>query len=97
MQIFLDDSMVKEMNMFIQQGCIKLIKSGSKDILLWINAVLLTFLFIKESWKNEMYHIFHKNMKQHNFFLTLIIVRNVSWAANQHISMISERSCDTED
>jgi len=24
-------------------------------------------------------------------------LRNVSWAANQHIQMISEGSCDTED
>ncbi len=24
-------------------------------------------------------------------------LRNVSWAVNQHIRMISERSCDTED
>ncbi len=30
-------------------------------------------------------------------FATLIIIRNVSWAANQHIRMISEGSCDTED
>ncbi len=29
-------------------------------------------------------------------FSTLIIIRNVSWAANQHIRMISEGSCDTE-
>ncbi len=28
---------------------------------------------------------------------TLLIMRNVSWAANQHIRMISEGSCDTED
>ncbi len=28
-------------------------------------------------------------------FSTLLI--NVSWAANQHIIMISEGSCDTED
>ncbi len=27
----------------------------------------------------------------------LIIIRNVSWAANQHIRMISEGSRDTED
>ncbi len=25
------------------------------------------------------------------------MIRNVSWAANQHIKMISEESCDTED
>ncbi len=30
-------------------------------------------------------------------FSTFIIIRNVSWAANQHIRMISEGSCDTED
>ncbi len=30
-------------------------------------------------------------------FSTLIIIRNVSWAANQYIRMISEESCDTED
>ncbi len=30
-------------------------------------------------------------------FLTLMIIRNVSWAANQHIRMISEGSCDIED
>ncbi len=30
-------------------------------------------------------------------FSKLIIIRNVSWAANQHIRMISEGSCDTED
>ncbi len=28
---------------------------------------------------------------------TLIIIRNVSWAANQYIRLISEGSCDTED
>ncbi len=32
-----------------------------------------------------------------HLFSTLIIIRNVSWAANQHIRMISEGSCDTED
>ncbi len=42
-----------------------------------------------------MYHSFHKNIGQ--LFSTLIIIRNVSWAANQHIIMISEGSCDTED
>ncbi len=50
---------------------------------------------------------FHKNMKQHNSS-TLIVVRTIinnwapeiidnNWAANQHIRMISEGSCDTED
>ncbi len=30
-------------------------------------------------------------------FSTSLIIRNVSWAPNQHIRMISEGSCDTED
>ncbi len=29
--------------------------------------------------------------------LFLALIRNVSWAANQYIIMISEGSCDTED
>ncbi len=47
--------------------------------------------------KNKMYHGFYKNMKQLNCFLTLLIIINVCCAANQHIRMISEGSCDTED
>ncbi len=50
-----------------------------------INAVLLNFLFISESWKKV------------SWFLTLKIIRNVSWAANEQITMISERLCDTKD
>ncbi len=38
----------------------------------------------------------HLNVQQHTSFSTLIIIRNVSCAANQHIRMISEGSCDTE-
>ncbi len=43
----------------------------------------------------------HKNISsncfQHWYNKMLINVYNVSWAANQHIRMISEGSCDTED
>jgi len=28
---------------------------------------------------------------------TFKIMRNISWASNQHIRMMSEGSCDTED
>ncbi len=31
------------------------------------------------------------------FSTLIIIIRNDSWAANQHIRIISEGSCDTED
>ncbi len=39
-----------------------------------------------------MYHSFHRNIKEH----CLVIIRNVL-AANHHIRMIYEGSCDTED
>ncbi len=32
-----------------------------------------------------------------SLFLTQNTLRTVSWAGNQHIRMISEGSCDTED
>ncbi len=31
------------------------------------------------------------------FFITLLIIRNVPKAANHHIRMISEASCETKD
>ncbi len=40
---------------------------------------------------------FPQNYSAAQLFSTLIIIRNVSWAANQYIRMISEGSCDTED
>ncbi len=42
-----------------------------------------------------MYHGFHKNSMQQK--LNKNKNKNVSWAPNQHIRMISEGSCDTED
>ncbi len=46
-----------------------------------------------------MYLCFHKNNKQHNndnlCFQQWLIIRNISWAANQHIRMIFKGSCDT--
>ncbi len=38
-----------------------------------------------------MYHAFHKNIEHFQHII------KVSWAANQHIRMISEGSRDTED
>ncbi len=46
----------KEINTFIQQGCINLIKTDSKDIYnvkkisVYINVIVLNFLFTKKSW-----------------------------------------------
>ncbi len=42
-----------------------------------------------------MHHIFHKIFAAQLF--SILIIRNVSWAANKHITKISEGSCDTED
>ncbi len=55
----------KENNYFIQQGCIKLIKSDSKDILMLqkiSNKCCSNFLFIKNPEKKHQG--FHKNIKQ---------------------------------
>ncbi len=41
----------------------------------------------------KVYHCFHKSIK----YKLLIMIRNVSWAANQWIRMISEGACETED
>ncbi len=87
---------------FIQQGCINLIKSDSKDIynvkkrFYFNKCCSFELLFVKESW-NKMYYSFHKKYEAAQLFSTLIINRNVSWALNQHIRLISEGSCDTED
>ncbi len=34
------------------------------------------------TWEKKIYHGFHKNIKQHKFSTWIIIIRNVSWAAN---------------
>ncbi len=44
-----------------------------------------------------MHHGFHKKYEAAQLFSTWIIIIHVSWASNQHIRMISEESCDTED
>ncbi len=44
-----------------------------------------------------MYQWFPKKYEAAQLIWTLIIIRNIFWAANQHIRMISEGSCDTED
>ncbi len=53
-----------------------------------------TFYSAKKTEKN--YQGFLKYYSA-QLFSTLIIIRNVSWAANQYIILISEESCDTED
>ncbi len=56
-------------------------------------------LFLNQrTLKNKMCPGFHtKHEAASQLFSTLIMIRNVSWAANQHIRMISEGTWDIED
>ncbi len=53
----------------------------------YIHCSYINFVFIKES-KKKVLQVPKNNIKQRNSFNTII---------NQHIRMISEGSCDTED
>ncbi len=50
-----------------------------------INAVLLNFLFTKETWKQFYSAVFN------------IILKNVFCESNKNIRIISEGSCDESD
>ncbi len=61
-------------------------------------SILNKLPFIQKIMTN-MYHGFHKtNIKQHNCLQQLIDDNyRISWAPNQQMILMSERSCDTED
>ncbi len=72
------------MNTFIQKGCIKLIKSDSKDIyktakVRYFKTMLFFWTFYSSKNPEKVYYDFHKNIK--HLFSTLIR-RNVTWALN---------------
>ena len=48
------------------------------------------------SFELSIHQIILKKNIVHKYFVQLYTI-NVSWAADQHIRMISEGSCDTED
>ncbi len=91
----------KEMNTFIQQGCIKLIKCDSKTL----NKSFLMLQKISISNKCSSFilsvyqNILIKGVSTKIWSITTVfnIDNTFSWAAHQHIIMISEGSCDTED
>ncbi len=62
-----------------------------KKKLFQINAVLLTFLFIKESWKK-----LSVSTKKLNSTAVMYIYNNNNFSLSI-IRMISEGSCDTEE
>ncbi len=53
-------------------------------------------LSIHKSIMDFFYHGLCKNIKKHNCFQRYNNI-NASWAANQHIIIISEGWCNTED
>ncbi len=53
--------------------------------------------FYKKRRKKVALVDFHQNPEKVSQFPTLITISNVSWAVSQHIRVISEGSCDTED
>ncbi len=71
-----------------QQGCIKRIKSGSKDIY----NVTKCCCFFNSSVNPEELNVrwFTQINCATQLFLTSIIIRDVSWGVNQYIIMISE-------
>ncbi len=77
---------------FIQQGCIQLIKCDSKCI-----YNVTKYLDFK-LWLSFKVSIHQRNTKLNvwlKLFSIWLTIRNVSWAVNQHIRMISEGSRDT--
>jgi len=60
-------------------------------MLFYWTLVITKFLY------HTYYHCLHRNILHNRFPHYLIIRRNVSWAANQQITVISKGSCDTED
>jgi len=79
----------------VHLGCIKLIQSVSKDIchkrfISQINAVSIKLCV--QMWMQKKLNVsqFPQKYWAAQLFSTLIIIRNVSWADNQHIIMISE-------
>ncbi len=69
--------------------------------------MLFFWAFYSLTNREKLNHTFHKNMKQPKQFSALVIITIINnWApiitgdnisANQHMRIISEESCDTED
>ncbi len=75
------------------EGHLKLIKSDSERIY----SVTKDFYIKCSDSEKKPITISTKNIKQITAFSTFSIVRNIFWAPNHNIWMISEGSCDTED
>ncbi len=75
----------------------------SKEQHLFEMSLLSLLINLMHPWWIKVFYsqIFNGNVSLFTLKIwsstTFIIIRNVSWAAYQHIRMISEESCDTED
>ncbi len=58
--------------------------------------MLFFWPFYSSKNPEKLNHFSLKNIKQHNIFNIVITIRNIYWAANRHIRMISEGSRDTD-
>ncbi len=83
----------KEINTFIQEGCVKLINVIVKTYIVrkdfYFEQMLFFWTLYSSKNQRKKYHMFQKTILSSTTVSTLII--------NQHIRMISEGSCDTED
>ncbi len=85
---------------FIQQRLIKLIKSNSNTFIILQNKIVhfekCFWTFYSSNRLKKCMTVYTNILSSTSFFS----IDNVSWAANQHIRMISEESyeesCDTE-
>ncbi len=80
---------------FIWKICIKLVKSDSECI--YIVAKLLLNVLIEESWKTKILTEITVSTNISSNSIVSNIDYNIYKAANQHITIISEELCDTED
>ncbi len=90
-------ALLKKIYNFLKQGHIKLIKIDSK---IFIKLQMISIS--NKCWSlylsvHQRITVSIKNIKEHKHFQTLILIRNVSWAADPDIRMIYEGLCDTED
>ncbi len=74
---------MKKVKTFVYQECMKLIENDSESDKLSIHQKIKSIK--KCIYITKIETCFNTDNK------------NISWAANQHIRMISEGSCDTED
>ncbi len=75
---------LKESNIFVQQGCIKLIKIGSKENYKVVKCCSFELSIHQRIMKNKYTTVSPQKYEAAQLFSTLIKIKSVSWAANQN-------------